>query len=308
MVWGENMTGRAFLMLFVAPTILLLAVGARASTITLGSATSFGALGGAGITAGGSGATIISGNIGDYPSALSSITGFPTPGSVVNGTIYASNNNPGPAPGIADQAQLDENAAFSALSLLPSTSVLAGDVLGSLGTPGFSTLLPGVYSFPSTSAQVDGALTLNFNGESSAMFVFQIGTTLTTGSSASIVVEGGNSTDSIYWEVGSSATLGSSTAFAGNILASTSITLDPSASILCGRALADTGSVTLSGTNLISDNCSIDNFATSATDFGSDGFSGVTSSTPEPGTWLLSGIGLVGVLVKMRCSVGKKQA
>jgi type VI secretion system secreted protein VgrG len=130
------------------------------------------------------------------------------------------------------------------------------------------------------------------------MFVFQIGTTLTTGSSASIVVEGGNSTDSIYWEVGSSATLGSSTAFAGNILASASITLDPSASILCGRALADTGSVTLSSTNLISDNCSVDSFSTGATDFGSDGFSGVTSTTPEPGTFLLLGIGLAGIIVK----------
>jgi Ice-binding-like/PEP-CTERM motif len=295
---GENLKRLTSILLILVSTVSLLAVSARAGTITLATATSFAVLAGAGITAGGGGATIISGSIGDYPFALASITGFPTPGSVVNGSIYASNNNPGPAPGIADQAQLDENAAFSALELLPSTANLSGDVLGSLGTPGFSTLLPGVYSFPSTSAQVDGALTLNFNGESNAMFVFQIGTTLTTGSSASIVVEGGNSTDSIYWEVGSSATLGSSTAFAGNILASASITLDPSASILCGRALADTGSVTLSSTNLISDNCSVDSFSTGATDFGSDGFSGVTSTTPEPGTFLLLGIGLAGIIVK----------
>jgi type VI secretion system secreted protein VgrG len=279
-----------------------------AGAITLGSAQNFAVLGGAGIMVNGSG-SVVSGNIGDYPYDLASITGFPAAGTLVNGIMYAADNNPGPAPGIADQAQIDENTAFSALVGLTSTANLAGVVLGSGpgATPGYSTLLPGVYSFPSTSAQVDGTLTLNFNGESNAEFVFQIGSTLTTGSSAAIVVEGGNSTDSIYWEVASSATLGSSTAFAGNILASASITLDSSASIVCGRALADTGSVTLTSTNLISDNCTVDNFSTGATDFGSNGFSGVASTTPEPGTFLLLCVGLAGVVQsKLRQRRGRR--
>jgi type VI secretion system secreted protein VgrG len=142
---------------------------------------------------------------------------------------------------------------------------------------------------------VDGALTLNVNGESNAMFVFQIGSTLTTGSSASIVVEGANSTDSIYWVVDSSATLGSSTAFEGNILAADSITLDPSATIVCGRALADTGSVTFAATNSISNNCNTDNFSTGATDFGSNGFNSSSSPSPipEPGSMALLGSGLM---------------
>ena len=223
----------------------------------------------------GAATTTISGNVGDYPYYLASITGFP-PGVVVNGSTYAADNNPG---NIASQAQADENTTYGILAALPSTENLAGDVLGSGGTPGFSTLFPGVYAFPSTSAQVDGALTLNFEGLSNVEFVFQIGSTLTTASDASIVVENGNSTDAIYWQVGSSATLGSGTTFAGNILASTSITLGTTASIECGRALADTGSVTLDGGNFISDNCSIDNTA-SGFPIGND--FGATDSAAAP--------------------------
>ena len=133
------------------------------------------------------------------------------------------------------------------------------------------------------------------------MFVFQIGTTLTTGSSAAINVIGANSTDSIYWQVGISATLGSSTAFAGNILALDAITLDPSALIACGRAFAYTDSVTMAATNLISDNCDLINTltgysSTGPSDSGSYGFSGGAEvGAPEPGAFLLLGLGLASV-------------
>jgi hypothetical protein len=292
---GGNMKFRTFSVCGSVLVLAVLALNANASTIYLESASNFAVLGGAGITAGGPVDTI-SGNIGDYPLDVASITGFPSPGSVVNGSIYGADNNPG---GIANQAQLDENSAYDALAALTPNANDSGVTLGSGGS--ISTLTPGVYYF-SSSAQVDGTLTLNFNSESNAIFVFQIGSTLTTGSSASIAVENGNSTDAIYWVVGSSATLGSSTAFVGNILASASITLGTSSSILCGRALADTGSVTLDGSNSISDNCSVDNFGTGATDYGSAGFSGGT--TPEPGTFLLVGIGLAVVVVKRSARKG----
>jgi hypothetical protein len=271
---------------------------AFAGAITLGSAQSFAVLGGAGVAAYGSCCTVISGNLGDYPLGLSSITGFPTPGSLVNGSFYALDQ----LPIIAQQAQADEDTAYNALAALPSGTNESGIVLGTGGT--VSLLTPGVYTF-STSAQVDGTLTLNFTGAPlNSVFVFQIGSTLTTGSSAAIDVVGGNSTDAIYWQVGSSATLGSSTAFAGNILALDSISLDPSASIACGRAFAYTGSVTMAATNFISDNCAVYNTAagyspSGPTDYGSLGFSGggpPVVPTPEPATLPLLGSGFAGLV------------
>jgi len=283
------------MLIFMAVSLCCPSV-AFGGTITLGSAQSFAVLGGAGVAVNGSCCTVISGSVGDYPLALSSITGFTgsTPGQVVNGAFYASDS----LPLIAAQARADENTAYTDLFNLPPGTNESGTVLGTGGT--VSSLTPGTYTF-STSAQVDGTLTLDFTGQPNySVFVFQIGTTLTTGSSAAIDVTGGNSTDAIYWQVGTSATLGSSTTFAGNILASDAITLDPSASILCGRAFAYTQSVTFAATNSISDNCSVDNFDTGATDYGSYGFSGGTPAvgTPEPGTFLLLGIGLTVVVVK----------
>jgi type VI secretion system secreted protein VgrG len=271
-----------------------------AGLITLGSAQSFAVLGRASVATASPCCTVVSGNLGDYPYTLTSITGFPSPGSLVNGSFYASDQ----LPLVAQQAQADENTAYNALAALQSTANESGIHLGTGGA--VSTLLPGVYTF-SAAAEVDGALTLNFNGQSNAAFVFQIGTSLTTGSSAAIDVTGGNSTDSIYWVVGTSATLGTSTIFAGNILASDSITLDPSASIACGRAFAYTGLVTMADTNFISDNCSVYNTltgysSTGPTDFGSYGFSGNSQAgiAPEPGTLLLLGIGLAGLVAFRR--------
>lgn len=272
----------------------LLCPSATFANTILETAQSFAVLGGAGVTVAGGGITTISGNLGDYPSALASITGFP-PGVVVNGSTYAADQGEA----TAQQAQTDEIAAYNYLVALPSTADESNIVLGTGGT--VASLLPGVYTFSggTPSAQVDRTLTLNFNGESDAVFVFQIGSTLTTGADASIDVINANSTDAIYWVVGSSATLGSGTTFAGNILAYASIGLGTSAEIACGRALAQTGSVTMDGTNFISDNCSVDNTPggyspTGPTDFGSNGFAG---TTPEPGTVALLSTGLLALIL-----------
>jgi len=253
---------------------------ALASTLLL-TAQSFAVLGASTVT--NTGSSTISGNLGVYGG--SAVTGFP-PGTVSQGIIHATD-------AVAQQAQIDETNAYVALSLLPFTVDESGVNLGG------KTLDPGVYFF-SSSAQLTGALTLDFEGLSNAMFVFQIGKTLTTASSSSVSVINGNSTDGIFWQVGSSATLGTSTIFAGNILADASITLNTGAKIECGRAFAQTGAVTLD-TNVISGNCAANDFGSGRSDFGSSGFSPSSSdvaAVPEPGTLLLLGVGLLGVMVK----------
>src|SRR4029077_14803561 len=163
------------------------------------------------------------------------VTGFP-PGLVTGGTIHSGD-------GVALLAQNDHPTAYNTLPGESLTQDLTGQDLGGL------TLTPGVYHF-SSSAQLTGALTLNAQNDPAAVFVFQIGSTLTTASSSSVLVINGAQDCNIFWQVGSSATLGTTTAFKGNILALTSITLDTGATI-SGRALARNAAVTMD-TNSVS--------------------------------------------------------
>jgi hypothetical protein len=201
-----------------------------ATAPSLGTAGSFAVLGGSTVT--NTGPTIVTGDLGVSPGTA--ITGFP-PGSVI-GTQHS-------ADAVAAQAQSDVTAAYNDLAGQACDTDLTGQDLGGM------TLAPGVYCF-STSAQLTGNLVLDALGDPNAVWVFQIGSTLTTASNASVAVINGGTSCNVFWQVGSSATLGTATAFKGNILALASIGLDKGAS-LSGRALAQTAAVTLD-TNTIS--------------------------------------------------------
>lgn len=197
----------------------------------LGTSASFAVLGGSAVT--NTGSSVLNGDLGVAP--LTAITGFP-PG-VLNGTLHT-------ADAVALQAQSDVTAAYNSLAgQLPCTD-LTGQDLGGL------TLISGIYCF-AASAQLTGNLTLDAAGNSAAVFVFQIGSTLTTASNSSVQVINSGTGCNIYWQVGSSATLGTTTAFQGNILALTDITLNTGAIVSPGRVLARNGAVTLD-TNTVS--------------------------------------------------------
>jgi len=219
----------------VLSTVVLQTVSAQTAP-SLGTAASFAVL--AGSTATNTGPTVINGNLGVSPG--SAVTGFP-PGTVVPpGTIHM-------ADAVAAGAQSDNTIAYNALAGQTCNFNLTGQDLGGL------TLIPGVYCFAST-AQLTGALTLDARGNTGAVFIFQIGTTLTTASNSSVKVINGGSGCNLFWQIGSSATLGTTTSFIGNILALTSITLDTGATV-SGRALAQNGAVTLDSSNVSLTDC-----------------------------------------------------
>ena len=236
----------------------LLVLGAHADSIKLGTAGKYAVLAGSAVT--NIGSTILIGNVGVSPGCALSGAGTMT----VSGTTNLCN-------AAAGKAQSDLTAAYLQAQSLKSTGNLTGTDLGGL------ILKSGVYSF-SSSANLATGMTLTLEGTPGALFVFQIGSSLTTGSASSVIfinsLTGQPMNDpNIFWQVGSSATLGTSTAFEGNILALTSITLDTGASITCGSALARNGAVTLQGNTITS--CG-----------------GGTTTVPEPGTMGLLGTGL----------------
>ena len=223
----------------------------------LGSAQNYAVLGGSTVT--NTGPTTVNGNLGLWPGT--SITGFALtdggPGLVTQGTIHIADS-------VAKQAQADALTAYNSLAGLasPPANDLTGLDLGG------RTLLPGVYNFD-TSAGLTGMLTLDGNGELDPLFVFKIGTTLTTASLSSVLVKNGADAGDVYFQVGTSATLGTGTSFIGTLIASADDTLTTGVYV-DGRVIALTGAVTLDANRI----------------------NNPTSSVPEPGTLvlLLSGV------------------
>jgi hypothetical protein len=223
---------RRSLLLSLAAGLATLCLGGVASAQpSLGAASTFAVLGASTVT--NTGPTVVTGNLGVSPG--SSITGFP-PGTVVGGTIHTTD-------AVASQARADTMTAYTSLTGLPCGTDLTGQNLGGL------ILGPGVYCF-SSSAQLTGTLSLNAGNNPNAVFIFQIGSTLTTASASLAQVINGGQNCNVFWAVGSSATLGTGTNLVGNILAVASITLTTGAN-LNGRALAQNGAVTLD-TNQVS--------------------------------------------------------
>jgi hypothetical protein len=237
--------------------LLLCEANAYATTVNvgLGAANLFAVLGGTSVT--NSGPSSINGNLGLWSGT--SITGFP-PGTVT-GTIDAAN-------ALAMQAQTDLTGAYNVAAAQPCGGVLTGQNLGG------QTLTAGVYCFAS-SAQLNGALILNAQGNANAVFIFEVGGALTTHSNSLVTIINGGTGNNVFWQVGGSATLGTTSQFAGNILALSNITLDSGADISCGRALALNGAVTMETNDL-----SISGPGCSA------------AAAPEPGTATLMGMGL----------------
>jgi len=189
----------------------------------------------AGSTVTNTGSTVISGDVGVSPGTA--VTGFP-PGQA-GGGIHS-------ADGAAAQAQAALTAAYNDAAGRSGGTAVAGDLVG-------QTFTTGVYKSTSSLA-ISGDVTLDAQGNSAAVFIFQISTTLTTGSGSRVVLTNGAKACNVFWQVGSSATLGTNSVFNGNILALTSITITTGVN-LEGRALARNGAVTLDTDVITGCNC-----------------------------------------------------
>jgi len=202
------------------------------STVELGAAANFAVLAGSAITS--TGATNITGDLGLSPGT--SIGGFP-PGILVGtqliNTIQSS------------QAKLDLTAAYNDIAGRTNT-----DIVTLSGNIGGLTLTPGLYKTTSTLALSSGDLTFDAKGNANAVFIIQIASALTVTSGRQVILKGSASASNIFWQVGSSATFGTTSVFKGTIIAMQSITFETGAS-LNGRALARSGGIVMAGNVIV---------------------------------------------------------
>ena len=249
------------------------------------------------------GATTLTGNLGVSNNAsLTGITGF-------FGTL--ANEGPGTATGAVHQGDAFAITAdgqlvnaMTSLGLMGPGTTLGVDLVG-------LTLAPGVYTVLAGTSNLTGTLTLDGGGNANAFWVFQMPGTLITSAGSFVNVINTGAGAGVYWNVGSSATLGTGTTFEGNILAYASISFNDAVTLSCGRALAHTGAVTMIGDTVNAIGCS------GTGEEGSNGLSGglevlqvggvatplayaPLSAIPEPDTYalMLAGLGLLGFIAR----------
>ena len=230
--------------------------------VGLGTAAAYSVLGGTTVT--NTGPTTLAGDLGVNPGTA--ITGFP-PG-LVAGVTHAADAQ-------ALQAQSDLTTAYDDAAGRAVTARVAGDLVG-------QTLTPGVYK-SSGPLSVSGALTLNGQGNPNSVFIFQVASTLTTATASSIVLTNSAQACNIYWQVGSSATLGTASTFKGNILALTSITATTGTTVQ-GRALARNGQVALATNVFTMPGCATASPSASTTPTASPTPFAAATATPAPTT------------------------
>ena len=227
-----------------APTILVLALvllvplmlagsAAAATAVPLATADSFAVLAGAGIT--NTGPTTVTGDVGTYPTTT--IVGASS--MTIGGTNHAGD-------AVTQQAQNDLVTAYNNAAGQGPTNPIAADLAG-------QTLTPGVYNSAS-SIGLSGALTLNGGGDPNAVFIFQAGSALTTASGSTINMINGAQSCNVFWQIGSSATLGTGSTFRGTVIALQSITVTTGVTV-DGRVLARNGAVTLDTDTIARSSC-----------------------------------------------------
>ena len=217
----------------IIPPPKVLAATTRVDLLT---ADSFAVLAGSGIT--NTGATTITGDVGSFPTTTQTGLGSVT----LNGANHSGDAT-------TQQAKTDLVTAYNdAVGRAPTNTVTA-DLGG-------QTLTSGVYKDNGAPASlaITGTLTLDAQGDANAVFIFQSASTLVTASASKVVLVNGAQPCNVYWQVGSSATLGTTTTFVGNILALTSITLNTGATVT-GRVLARNGAVTMDTNTITKASC-----------------------------------------------------
>ena len=218
-------------------------IASSPSFVNLRSVERFAIISGVGVSNNAGASVINNMDVGIYPGARTSITGFP-PAIIMNGNLFAADDGAATA-AMLKQAKLDLVAAYL---FAESSTAMAPQTVS--GNQGGKTLAPGIYKSTST-LSVDGSdLTLDAQGNADAYWIFQIASSFKTTTGGNIKLIGGAQAKNVFWQTGSSATIGTYTTFNGSILALQSITMDAYA-VVTGRMLARNGAVVMTSTNII---------------------------------------------------------